>query len=157
NPAFAAMTIEQIDRLCDHFERRLKQGERLSADEFLAEQRLAADDDLLIELHKLEIDYRNGQSPSANGNQGAGCQASHATVLFPGIGENSIVGNYKLLQRIGEGGMGVVYMAEQIRPVSRRVALKIVKPGMDSHDVLARFEAERQALALMDHPNIARV
>jgi WD40 repeat protein/serine/threonine protein kinase len=67
------------------------------------------------------------------------------------------VGPYKLLQLIGEGGMGVVYMAEQTEPVRRRVALKIIKPGMDSRQVLARFEAERQALALMDHQNIARV
>jgi WD40 repeat protein/serine/threonine protein kinase len=67
------------------------------------------------------------------------------------------VGPYKLLQQIGEGGMGVVYMAEQTEPVRRRVALKIIKPGMDSAQVVARFEAERQAIALMDHQNIARV
>ena len=69
----------------------------------------------------------------------------------------SVVGPYKLLEQIGEGGFGVVYMAEQQHPVRRRVALKVIKPGMDSGQVLARFEAERQALALMDHPNIARV
>jgi WD40 repeat protein/serine/threonine protein kinase len=67
------------------------------------------------------------------------------------------IGVYKLLQQIGEGGMGVVYMAEQQEPVQRKVALKIIKPGMDSKQVIARFEAERQALALMDHQNIARV
>jgi serine/threonine protein kinase/tetratricopeptide (TPR) repeat protein len=67
------------------------------------------------------------------------------------------VGPYKLLQQIGEGGMGVVYMAEQSEPVERRVALKIIKPGMDTRQVIARFEAERQALAVMDHPNIAKV
>lgn len=67
------------------------------------------------------------------------------------------IGPYKLLQEIGEGGFGVVYMAEQIKPVRRKVALKIIKPGMDTRQVVARFEAERQALALMDHPNIARV
>jgi Leucine-rich repeat (LRR) protein/tRNA A-37 threonylcarbamoyl transferase component Bud32 len=72
-------------------------------------------------------------------------------------GPGTIVGRYKLLQEIGEGGMGVVYMAEQQKPVRRRVALKIIKPGMDSAQVIARFEAERQALAMMDHPNIARV
>ena len=64
---------------------------------------------------------------------------------------------YKLLEEIGEGGMGTVYMAEQERPVRRTVALKIIKPGMDSAQVIARFEAERQALALMDHPHIAKV
>ena len=69
----------------------------------------------------------------------------------------TVIGPYKLLQQIGEGGMGVVYMAEQTEPVERRVALKIIKPGMDTRQVIARFEAERQALAMMDHPNIARV
>src|SRR5216117_643996 len=67
------------------------------------------------------------------------------------------IGRYKLLEQIGEGGCGVVYVAEQEEPVRRRVALKIVKLGMDTKMVVARFEAERQALALMDHPNIARV
>jgi WD40 repeat protein len=67
------------------------------------------------------------------------------------------IGTYKLLQKIGEGGFGVVYMAEQEKPVRRVVALKIIKPGMDTAQVIARFESERQALALMDHPNIARV
>ena len=67
------------------------------------------------------------------------------------------IGRYKLLQEIGEGGMGVVYMAEQREPVRRKVALKIIKPGMDTREVVARFEAERQALAMMDHPNIAHV
>ena len=69
----------------------------------------------------------------------------------------SVIGPYKLLQQIGEGGMGTVYMAEQTRPVRRKVALKVIKPGMDSRQVIARFEAERQALAMMDHVNIARV
>src|SRR6185369_15305695 len=71
----------------------------------------------------------------------------------PGI----TIGPYKLLQQIGEGGMGTVWMAEQTQPVKRKVALKVIKPGMDSAQVVARFEAERQALALMDHVNIARV
>jgi len=69
----------------------------------------------------------------------------------------TLIGPYKLLEQIGEGGMGVVYMADQQTPVRRRVALKIIKPGMDTRQVIARFEAERQALALMDHSNIARV
>jgi serine/threonine protein kinase len=72
-------------------------------------------------------------------------------------GPGTRIGPYKLLQPIGEGGMGVVYMAEQETPVCRKVALKIIKPGMDTGQVVARFEAERQALALMDHPNIAKV
>jgi serine/threonine protein kinase len=79
----------------------------------------------------------------------AGC----ATEEKPG----TRIGRYKLLEKIGEGGCGVVYMAEQEQPVRRRVALKVIKLGMDTKSVIARFEAERQALALMDHPNIARV
>ena len=72
-------------------------------------------------------------------------------------GPGTIIGPYKLLEQIGEGGMGIVYMAEQSQPVRRKVALKIIKPGMDTRQVIARFEAERQALAMMDHPNIAKV
>src|SRR5262245_50834210 len=81
-----------------------------------------------------------------------------ATVDQPaGEGPGSVIGPYKLLEQIGEGGMGAVWMAQQTEPVKRLVALKLIKAGMDSRHVIARFEAERQALALMDHPNIARV
>ena len=69
----------------------------------------------------------------------------------------TVIGPYKLMEQIGEGGFGLVFVAEQQQPVRRKVALKIIKPGMDSRDIIARFEAERQALALMDHPNIAKV
>jgi tetratricopeptide (TPR) repeat protein len=72
-------------------------------------------------------------------------------------GPCTIIGPYKLLEQIGEGGFGVVFMAEQTQPVRRKVALKVLKPGMDTRQIVARFEAERQALALMDHPNIAKV
>ncbi len=72
-------------------------------------------------------------------------------------GPGTVIGRYKLLEQIGEGGFGVVYMAEQAKPISRRVALKIIKLGMDTKEVIARFEAERQALAMMEHPNIAKV
>ncbi|HMF15092.1 MAG TPA: protein kinase, partial [Gemmataceae bacterium] len=72
-------------------------------------------------------------------------------------GAGAVIGPYKLLEQIGEGGMGTVWMAQQTEPVKRLVAVKLVKAGMDSKQVIARFEAERQALALMDHPNIARV
>src|SRR5207253_2139927 len=80
------------------------------------------------------------------------------TATMPSVveGPGTKIGPYKLLQEIGQGGMGVVYMAEQETPVRRRVALKIIKPGMDSREVIARFEAERQALAMMDHQNIAK-
>ncbi len=81
------------------------------------------------------------------------------TSLLPLVAEvpGSIIGPYKLLEQIGEGGFGVVFMAEQLKPIQRKVAVKIIKPGMDTQQVIARFEAERQALALMDHPNIAKV
>jgi serine/threonine protein kinase len=79
------------------------------------------------------------------------------TVRTIGEGPGSVIGPYKLLQQIGEGGCGVVYMAEQEEPICRQVALKVVKLGMDTKEVMARFDAERQALALMDHPNIAKV
>jgi serine/threonine protein kinase len=74
-----------------------------------------------------------------------------------GEGPGTVIGPYKLLEPIGEGGMGTVWMARQTEPVKRLVAIKLIKPGMDSQQVLTRFEAERQALALMDHPNIAKV
>jgi len=85
--------------------------------------------------------------------------AFEVTVDMPSSSETpgTVIGPYKLLEQIGEGGFGIVYMAEQQAPVRRRVALKVLKPGMDSKQVIARFEAERQALALMDHVNIARV
>ena len=72
-------------------------------------------------------------------------------------GPGTRIGPYKLLQQLGECGFGIVYMAEQDKPVHRRVALKVIKPGMDSVQVIARFEAERQALAMMEHQNIAKV
>ncbi len=86
-------------------------------------------------------------------------EESPAALAAGGISEKAgdLIGRYKLLEKIGEGGCGVVYMAEQEEPVRRRVALKVIKPGMDTRSVVARFEAERQALAMMDHANIARV
>jgi serine/threonine protein kinase/tetratricopeptide (TPR) repeat protein len=91
------------------------------------------------------------EQPPADAQRKAGMEMS--------VGEKpgDRIGRYKLLQQIGEGGCGVVFMAEQEEPVRRRVALKIIKPGMDTRSVMARFEAERQALAMMDHPNIAKV
>jgi hypothetical protein len=83
----------------------------------------------------------------------ANAAAAYAAAEQPGM----LIGPCKLMEQIGEGGMGLVFVAEQQEPVRRRVALKLIKPGMDTRQVIARFEAERQALALMDHPNIARV
>jgi serine/threonine protein kinase/tetratricopeptide (TPR) repeat protein len=84
-------------------------------------------------------------------------EASKTVVLPLSEGPGTVIDRYKLLEKLGEGGFGAVYVAEQKEPVKRRVALKIIKLGMDTKQVIARFEAERQALALMDHPNIAKV
>jgi eukaryotic-like serine/threonine-protein kinase len=104
--------------------------------------------DDLLKAHQQPGDFLDRPAPALS-----------ATIDQPPLGERpgTTIGPYKLLQQIGEGGMGTVFMAEQIYPVQRKVALKIIKPGMDSRQIIARFEAERQALALMDHPNIARV
>src|SRR6187397_60612 len=95
----------------------------------------------------------------ATGFMGRPAAGPVATVDEPPVRERpgTVIGPYKLLEQIGEGGFGVVFLAEQTQPVRRKVALKVVKPGMDTRHVVARFEAERQALALMDHPNIAKV
>jgi serine/threonine protein kinase/tetratricopeptide (TPR) repeat protein len=82
---------------------------------------------------------------------------STADLPAAGEGPGAVIGPYKLLERVGEGGFGIVYLAGQTHPVRRKVALKVLRPGMDTRQVVARFEAERQALAIMDHPNIARV
>ena len=92
------------------------------------------------------------ESPAVDPKVTANISSAAASEL-----SGTVIGPYKLLQVIGEGGMGTVYMAEQTEPVRRTVALKLIKAGMDSRQVLARFGAERQALALMDHPSIAKV
>src|SRR5262249_51836135 len=109
--------------------------------------------ELLGRLRELLSAHEESQGPLDGRPAGLGVTVNAAQAEGPG----TAIGPYKLLQQIGEGGMGVVWMAEQTRPVQRKVALKVIKPGMDSRQVIARFEAERQALALMDHVNIARV
>src|SRR5262245_22228078 len=109
--------------------------------------------ELLGRLRDLLSAHEESQGPLDRlpAAQGVTVDAAHTE------GRGSVIGPYKLLQEIGEGGMGTVFLAEQAHPVRRRAALKVIKPGMDSRQVITRFEAERQALALMDHPNIARV
>src|SRR5262245_55213159 len=99
------------------------------------------------------------KEPALGADRPDGDPAPYTVALSPATGEKAgdRIGRYKLLQQIGEGGCGLVYMAEQEEPVRRRVALKVIKLGMDTKSVIARFEAERQALAMMDHPNIAKV
>src|SRR5258705_3897931 len=91
------------------------------------------------------------ESPAAQ--IGAGDTLDRPLAEAPG----HVIGPYRLLEKVGEGGMGVVFLAEQAHPVRRQVALKVIKAGMDTRQVVARFGSERQALALMDHPNIAKV
>src|SRR5438045_9532202 len=106
-----------------------------------------------------ELRARLEELLQAHREAGSFLQEPSAIVNESSISERlgTLIGPYKLLQQIGEGGMGAVFMAEQMHPVQRKVALKLIKPGMDSKQVIARFEAERQALAMMDHVNIARV
>ncbi|MCR4413699.1 MAG: protein kinase [Thermoguttaceae bacterium] len=103
------------------------------------------------ELLQAHAQLGGHRRPPASTSQGARCE----TIIVERLDQT--IGRYRLLDEIGEGGMGVVYLAEQQEPVRRPVALKVIKPGMDTRAVVARFEAERQALALMDHPNIAHV
>src|SRR5579871_6972645 len=113
----------------------------------------------LLQAHDNAGSFLNRPAVPASGttDTAAGQWIDPADVPRPSEGPGSRIGPYKLMEQIGEGGMGLVFVAEQQQPVRRRVALKIIKPGMDSQQVIARFEAERQALALMDHQNIAKV
>jgi serine/threonine protein kinase len=123
-----------VERACAHDEGLRRELQSLLAHDHPGESLI---DTLAIDVAAREL-AADGTEPAA---------------VEPG----SMIGAYKILGQIARGGMGVVYRAEQQHPVHRVVALKIIKPGMDSEQVIARFEAERQALALMDHPNIARV
>ena len=134
---------ELLAELADDFLRRYRAGEHPSVDEYAAKHPELADRIREVFPAMMAMEQPGGG----------------ATLDFapPTERVGATIGRYKLLERIGEGGFGVVFMAEQQQPVRRKVALKVIKPGMDSRQVVARFEAERQALALMDHPNIAKV
>jgi hypothetical protein len=108
---------------------------------------------------RIEALLKAGESSCAFLDSPADPEVARPTIVLPSSLEKAgdRIDRYKLLEQIGEGGCGVVYMAEQPEPLRRRVALKIIKLGMDTKSVIARFEAERQALAMMDHPNIAKV
>jgi serine/threonine protein kinase len=122
------------------------------------EKLMAEHPDLRDALRAFFADHdRMKQAAAGTPSSPDGAPATRSHTFVPEVAIGTRIGPYKLLQKIGEGGMGVVYMAEQEEPVRRKVALKIIKPGLDSAQVIARFEAERQALALMDHQNIARV
>jgi eukaryotic-like serine/threonine-protein kinase len=111
----------------------------------------------LLRAHVLAGSFLDQAGPALEPLGAARAEALCETLPPSDTDAGTIVGHYRLTRPLGEGGMGVVYLAEQYEPVRRQVALKLVKPGMDSKQVLARFEAERQALAIMDHPNIAQV
>src|SRR5579884_2655471 len=100
-----------------------------------------------------ELSPNAGHCPACLLQLGLECAKSEAPILKPG----DRIASYELRAQIGEGGCGVVFLAEQSGPIRRQVALKVVKPGMDTRQVIARFEAERQALALLEHPNIAKI
>jgi serine/threonine protein kinase/tetratricopeptide (TPR) repeat protein len=163
----------QLEHACSRFEAMWRSGERPRLEDFLAD----ADDELapilLRELVLLDLHYRRqaGERPNAADYStpfprldsawlaGAITDDTACTVGKPGGVEQpgTVVGPYRLMEKLGEGGFGVVFRAHQRQPLDRQVALKLLKPGMDSRQILSRFGAERQALALMDHPNIARV
>jgi len=166
--------VLQIDALCDRFEDACKVGDPMSIAGFLRDAGIdpaTASPALVRELEKLEAAYRTTPPKSPAVDTAAlhipGHIDSGDTQSFPGGPDSPSIkpepaseligGKYTLLEMIGEGGMGSVYLARQSEPVKRDVALKLIKAGLDSKTVLARFDAERQALALMDHPNIARV
>jgi serine/threonine protein kinase/tetratricopeptide (TPR) repeat protein len=155
--------------MTEPFERELavfSAARRLPAAEREAFLDKTCDGDTVLR-HRVEELLRAGedaegflQEPAPGAQRPDGTPAVSTMVLnptAPGEKAGDRIGRYKLLQQIGEGGCGLVYMAEQEEPVRRRVALKVIKLGMDTKQVIARFEAERQALAMMDHPNIAKV
>jgi serine/threonine protein kinase len=113
----------------------------------------AAGDSLVLQRVDALLKAHGEANPLLDGNR----LMPTEDFLQPSERPGAVIGPYKLLEQIGEGGMGLVFMAEQTQPVRRKVALKVLKPGMDTRQVVARFEAERQALALMDHPHIAKI
>ena len=117
----------------------------------------ACGDDKALREHVVALIRAHDEAGTLLDAAPGGVVRAALTKQFPEEQPGTLIGCYKLLQKIGEGGCGVVYMAEQEEPVRRCVALKVIKLGMDTREVVARFEAERQALAMMDHPNIARV
>ena len=162
----------ELDKICFEFEQLLRAGKQPRIESFLADHAEPFRSRLLEQLVLLELD----QSDTNNSDLWIELAARFPThedvirraVRVSTVGETSTsrgskkligsrLGQYRLLEKIGEGGMGVVYCAEQTSPIRRTVALKVLKPGLESGQVIARFEAERQALALMNHEHIARV
>ena len=145
--AFLREACGDDDALRERVERLLESHEAVGT--FLAEP-VSGSEGVTVDLAAREDSGRPGGPSPAQGGEACSLAAGSEK-------EGDAIGPYKLRQKIGEGGFGVVWMAEQREPISRMVALKVIKAGMDSREVLARFEAERQALAMMEHPNIAKV
>ncbi len=139
------MDPKRYQRLKDLVDQALELPE-IERDIFLQEN--CGDVDLLSEARDLLLHYRPETEGAAGG---VGLTANLPDMV------NRKIGPYQIIKPLGEGGMGAVYLAAQSAPLRRKVALKIIKLGMDTREVIARFESERQALALMDHPNIAKV
>lgn len=183
NPAYLSLTNQQlteIDELCDRFDQALVKGTSPRIEDYLADAPESARHGLLAELLAIEVEYRAKQDDvpdkaeylqrfpqqdSVIAGVFGSVPLTHVTETpFAGNAttsrpsdDSSELDNFRLIKELGRGGMGVVWLAEQDRPVKRRVALKLIKAELNSKDVLARFDAEKQALAMMDHPNIARV
>jgi WD40 repeat protein/serine/threonine protein kinase len=151
---------KRVERICREFEAAWKRGERPQIEEYLGEAGGTERTEILRQLMLLEIDYRSRKgellAPSEYTPRFPDQAALIELLNFP-TSHPERIGPYRILEVLGEGGMGIVYLAEQKEPFHRRVALKVIKLGMDTKEVIARFEAERQALALMNHDNIAKV
>ena len=145
----------EVNRLISEYLTAEDAGEQLDRKQFIA-QHAEYSDALRRYFENQEIFESLRSTPVAGLNDSTATSELSHKATDQKIADDAI-DNYRLMQRLGEGGMGAVYLAEQLQPVKRHVAIKLIKPGMDSAQILARFEAERQALALMDHPNIARV
>src|SRR5262245_58011207 len=150
----------ELARVKQVFLAAVEKSDRTARDVYLNEA-CAGDDELRRQVEALLAQHEQAsghlEAPPANVFENTGPYAVTASEVAPQEACVRRIGPYNLLQQLGEGGMGTVYLAEQEEPVKRRVALKIIKAGMDSSHIIARFEAERQALAMMDHAHIARI
>jgi serine/threonine protein kinase/WD40 repeat protein/tetratricopeptide (TPR) repeat protein len=149
-----------IDALCDRFESALQAGQKLTIHDFLKAEGIDpanAHPKLLLELRKLEDHYHSQEDTS---DQRTSEHVQVVTLVnnpsIPSRIGQVIAGRYELIRELGTGGMGTVYLAKQTKPVHQEVALKLIRTGIDSRSVFLRFEAERQAIAMMNHTNIAR-
>jgi len=183
DPSLPLSKVVRIDQICDRFDHAVHDaiqngGPWPSVEDYLGDTTEPVRSELRKELLAVEASYRQqqaaggdpaglanpaeilgGQVRESGGGPALGAFTAEQTAAYIPSGQPGtiVAGRYKLLEAIGEGGMGTVWVAEQTQPLRRKVAMKLLKPGMDSKSVLARFEAERQALAVMDHPNIAKV